>query len=148
MTALASLPSAKVHWAVPYVGLKWVLGGRSEEGVDCWGLLQLVYRKEKQISLPDYPGITAQDIHSIARLMDAEAKDDWLESEPFDMAAVAMSQREVVHHVGLCLMSEGKPRILHCWDRMNVVVHTLDQIKLHGIRRVIFYRHRLWPTSS
>lgn len=39
---------------VPYVGLPWRLHGSDRDGVDCWGLVRLVYREVLGIELPGY----------------------------------------------------------------------------------------------
>ena len=41
-------------WANKYVGLPWAWKGRTSEGVDCYGLLRLVYRDERGIALPEH----------------------------------------------------------------------------------------------
>lgn len=40
--------------AESYVGLPWGAGGSDRDGVDCWGLLRLVYRETYGIDLPAY----------------------------------------------------------------------------------------------
>jgi cell wall-associated NlpC family hydrolase len=42
------------HWSRDYVGLPWKFAGRSSEGVDCWGLLWLVYREVLGIPIASY----------------------------------------------------------------------------------------------
>jgi hypothetical protein len=53
--------TGSVDWG-RYVGLPHLDHGRTREGVDCWGLLRLVYAEEFGIDLPDYlsrcPGLT------------------------------------------------------------------------------------------
>lgn len=41
-------------WASAYVGIPYVPGGRTREGLDCWGLLRLVYAEELGVALPSY----------------------------------------------------------------------------------------------
>lgn len=38
----------------PYMGIPFLVGGRGEEGVDCWGLVRLVYRDALGIQLDAY----------------------------------------------------------------------------------------------
>lgn len=136
-----------MHWARKYVGLKHVLGGRGPEGVDCWGLLVLVYREVFGIDLPLFPGITATGVLNISRVVEHSAQTEWTEMpKPCDGAAVAMSQKEVIHHVGIWIGGE-RGRILHCWPKTNVISDSLEGIRLKGFRRILFYRHKLWPTS-
>ena len=44
-------------WASRYVGIPFVPHGETHDGVDCWGLLSLVYWEVFKRPLPPYPGI-------------------------------------------------------------------------------------------
>jgi cell wall-associated NlpC family hydrolase len=44
------------EWCAGYIGLPYKPGGRDRSGIDCWGLLQLVWREQFGIALPDYDG--------------------------------------------------------------------------------------------
>ena len=44
------------NWHVPYLGLRYLLGGRTRAGLDCWGLVCLVYREQRGIELPVFDG--------------------------------------------------------------------------------------------
>lgn len=37
-----------------YIGIPFVDGGRAISGLDCWGLVKLIYKNEYNIELPDY----------------------------------------------------------------------------------------------
>lgn len=137
-----------MHWAVKYIGMKHVRGGREPGAVDCWGLLCLVYREEFQIELPAYPGVTAQSIPFIASTIKSDARRDWVELEkPVDGCAVAMSQRVIPHHVGIYVTADGG-RVIHCWDTQNVISDTFRGLAAKGFQVIKFYQHHLWPTSS
>lgn len=41
-------------WAAEYVGLKWKNGGRTRDGLDCWGLARLVAMERFGAALPAY----------------------------------------------------------------------------------------------
>ena len=43
-------------WAAQYVGLPYLPGGQSRDGVDCWGLVMMVWAEVYGIPLPDYSG--------------------------------------------------------------------------------------------
>jgi cell wall-associated NlpC family hydrolase len=43
-------------WASDYVGLPYSVGGRSREGVDCWGLYELIFNEQSGRTIPSYDG--------------------------------------------------------------------------------------------
>jgi cell wall-associated NlpC family hydrolase len=42
------------HWSAAFVGLPWCEKGRDREGIDCWGLIALVYAEALGRTLPSY----------------------------------------------------------------------------------------------
>lgn len=44
------------EWCARYVGLPYLPGGRDRNGVDCWGLAQMVWREVFGHDLPAYEG--------------------------------------------------------------------------------------------
>lgn len=57
----------EVSWASDYVGLPFVDGGRDRAGVDCWGLVRLVYAERLELLLPDFAEVRALDLRAVAR---------------------------------------------------------------------------------
>lgn len=43
-------------WCLNYVGLPYLAGGRTRDGIDCWGLFNLVWAEHFKRPLPDYEG--------------------------------------------------------------------------------------------
>jgi len=127
-------------WAARYVGLPFVDHGRDWNGVDCWGLVQLVMREERGIALPSYGEISALDLAKVAGLIAGEsALEPWLpviKAEPFDVAV--MYRRRDPVHVGIMVSAN---EILHIEQKTAAVMVPID----HGsvrFRYPRFFRHR------
>ncbi|NAZ37141.1 C40 family peptidase [Rubellimicrobium sp. CFH 75288] len=59
-------------WVAPYIGLPFAPGGRTREGLDCWGLCALVWSEQFGRDLPPYdgpawvPGLPAGSVEAAA----------------------------------------------------------------------------------
>jgi sulfur carrier protein ThiS len=72
-----------MEWHNKYIGIPYQEKGRTaEEGLDCWGLVRLVYDKEFDITLPSYvEAYEAEDIEKTAELISIH-KEGW---EPVEL---------------------------------------------------------------
>lgn len=126
------------HWAVKYIGLPYCPGGRDKNGVDCWGLLKLIYQDEWNMSLPELPGLPQEDLLKISREILAQIKVGWTEvSKPRDGCAVAMSQRDALHHVGVWVDVDGG-RVLHS-PKAPVVAESIRFLSWKGFKKIQFF---------
>lgn len=133
-----------MHWIAKYVGLPYRSGGRDETGIDCWGLVFLVYPREFGIAVPVLPGVSANSALGIHRTIVETVKQDWLPIEkPIDGCVVTMSQKTAEHHVGLWVDADGG-KVVHSWKGQSVIADTLLRLRLKGIRNIKYYKHRLW----
>lgn len=136
-----------MHWIVKYLPLRYRLGSRGPLEVDCWGLLRLIYKQEFKIELPEYPGIASHGIRERITTISEAMDEEWIEvGEPFDGAAVGLSQKEHLHHVGVYTTADGG-RVIHCWTEGGVGADTIRNLGLKGFRKIQFFKHRKWPTS-
>lgn len=118
------------HWSRDYVGLPWQFAGRSRDGVDCWGLLWLVYRDVVDIQIASYAQETtdAPEREQIASLMVGElGKSPWVDIHPgqereFDMAV--FKRAGIDSHVGV-VVEPG--RMLHITNGTESRVERFDQ---------------------
>ena len=131
------------HWTTRYIGLPYLAGGRERDGVDCWGLLRLIYRDERNVILAELPGIVPIDDGLISRESLAECQRGWIEQDiPTEWCAVGMSRRETIHHVGIWTGADGG-KIIHCYHGTPVVSDTSKTLLLKGFHIKKFY---VWPT--
>lgn len=103
-----------MSWASDYVGLPQRDHGRDRHGVDCWGLVRLVYRDTLAIDLPSYAAHYSdpQEHAEVARIVNAaEARGPWRPVDqvlPFDLLLFRMGRHR--SHIGVALDSG---RMLH-----------------------------------
>lgn len=88
-----------------FVGIPYLDRGRSIVGLDCYGLVRLVFRELRGLELPSYVEryVSAADRAAIASLIAGEL-DPWDEiapggEMPFD--AVLIRELDAVSHIGL-----------------------------------------------
>ena len=147
-TGCGDVPSPqplKLHWIARYLAFPYLCGGRDCKGIDCWGLLMLVYREQYGIELTDIPGIPMDKPLLLASAIAKERAKHWTEiPKPVDGVSVAMSQRNVLHHVGIYAAADGG-KIIHCHSK-GVVADTFRGLQLKGFLVFKFYLHNLWPT--
>lgn len=127
MPAIAPPPP----WAADYVGLPFRPLGRGRDGVDCWGLLCLVYRERFRIRLPDWiePYADPHDRTAAAGQFARAAAQGWRRIDPSSARegdAVLLRQGGVACHVGLFL---GWPWLLHAEPGTETALDRLDGIR-------------------
>ena len=114
-----------MSWSNKYLGIPFTSHGRSFSGVDCYGLLFLVYQNELAIDLPPYTSSYAcADEHSevAALINDAQApQSPWFQrhgaAQPFDV--LLYRHGRYASHIGIAL---GSGLLLH--------VQSSDQSKI------------------
>lgn len=126
-------------WWGRYVGVPFVDMGRAIEGLDCWGLIKIIYAEQLGIDLPDYGEISANDLLRVARAM-KNGQERWEavdKPQEFDLVALRLYDRGWVGHVGV--MVDGK-RMLHTESTIEASVVPLDHFtvrdRVAGFRRL------------
>ncbi len=93
------------HWANKYVGLPFAEFGAARDGINCWGLVVLVYADELGIVLPTYREsyVSLEERAVIAALVDGERADPvWrpvTSARSFDVVTFRRGTLET--HVGI-----------------------------------------------
>ena len=131
-----------VRWR-DYIGIPFTNHGRDLDGVDCWGLVTIVYRRELQIVLPDYHERyrDAEHIRGIARAFQDHTGDDFsqvslLDAEPTDCVVVEI--RGLPIHVGVYVGDiDGRRSMLHTMEARG-----------HSMIEPIFSPLKLWLSSN
>jgi cell wall-associated NlpC family hydrolase len=110
-------------WFGKYMNIEFAEKGRTIEGLDCWGLVQLVYKHELGIELPDYLECyeTTNDRDKLAEVINKESDLYWKhpklgEEKEFDI--IILNMRGVPMHVGI-VTKQGY--MIHCAKGINTV---------------------------
>ncbi len=131
------------HWAIRYVGFRWVNGARGPGEYDCWGLYAWCSWMHFGHEVPAYAGIDALNDALVGTMINkAAGTGEWAQlTEPVDGCAVIMSKRGdgSFHHVGIYADVDGG-LVLHATPP-RVVAQTLAQLRSLGYGRIEFYSH-------
>lgn len=93
-------------WSNNYIGIPFKYKGRTEEGLDCWGLARLIYKNEYNITLPSFSTeYEDSDVNRIEELI-AQYKEGW-ESVDAPTEGTAVLFRVMGHesHIGVAVSS-------------------------------------------
>lgn len=139
------LPETIPDWVAGYVGLPFKSQGRDRDGLDCWGLVRLVYAERYGVMLPSYLELYegVDDSEGIASIFARDIGDqrDWQpiavdECRVGDLACFVVGGK--LRHVGLMVSLD---RMLHahagtdsCVERVHGAVwgSRLAHIVRHG----------------
>lgn len=134
----APLAGDSFEWVNSYVGIPWLVNGRSKAGVDCWGIVLAVYREQRGIDLPDWQVQPQRDhygdlVHSAetitgaAQLAAADGRAVVLEA-PEDWSIVVVHRRRLANHVGIVVA--GGHFVLHCAEgTRGTVCEPIDRFR-------------------
>ncbi len=125
-------------WTVDYVGIPWEWRGRTRTGLDCYGLVRLVYEEQCGIGLPEEQYLTGIE----AAQCIGERKADWNEvADPdvFDVAILEVIGRDPVsgeltrgpHHLGIY---RGEGEMLECREPVGVIVQPVGNNVVEWLR--------------
>lgn len=118
-----------------YIGIPYQLGGRSFDGIDCYGLVWLFYRDELGIEIPRYEGNPDEiELAEISRLIAGSEEPEWREipRDQVQLGDVVRLKIMAAHHVGIYI-PEG--RILHSMMKCSSSLEDLSRPR---------WRKRIW----
>lgn len=116
-------------WCQKYMHLPFVERGRDGAGVDCWGLVRMVYAQELGIALPDYLDCydTTQDSARISEAISQHREGAWFTpASPQAFDVIILRMRGVAMHVGIVTQ---RGEMLHCSQGVGVSIERYDAIK-------------------
>lgn len=128
-----------MHWSSKYVGLEF------SETMRCYDLVRMVLRDERQIDLPDYADVSAEDTVRISDALGGPSTEalPWVDiaasdARAFDVVVMLRRRSREPGHVGILT----DPRhMLHIEKVTQSVVVPLSHFSVHP-RILGFRRHR------
>jgi len=124
-----------------YIGIPFKDKGRTVEGLDCWGLLYLIFKEQFGIEIPsfvdDYP--TSTNLKAVGALIEQNSH-TWINIEQdVQKAGDVLLMRFFGHpvHVGILI---DKRRMIHVLKGRNTCLQKIDQTMWQS-RILGTYRH-------
>lgn len=116
-------------WWQGYIGTPFSEKGRDHSGLDCWGLVRLVYAEKLGVDLPSYAENyrDSNDREVLTALVEAEKKSRWLAVEkpkPYDV--IILTMMGLPTHVGVVVNSR---QMLHILKGTNAVLEDFTGLK-------------------
>jgi cell wall-associated NlpC family hydrolase len=115
-----------LRWLNTYVGIPYEFGGRNMDGVDCYGLVKLIYFDQYDIILPDWH-LDESELITRANLISSQLTEGAWEplEEPVDGCFVICSATTAAYHLGL-YYGGG---VIHAHRGINSVYQPLSRFK-------------------
>lgn len=115
-------------WFEKYVGIPFLDLGRDASGIDCYGLVRLVYAERLGVEMPDYDyqrgaDFSLFDMYRVFRKVELSEHSEydilWLRSPSGD-------DGQLLNHLGICVGSEY---VLQACDKVGTVLHMFPRVK-------------------
>jgi len=113
-------------WHNKYIGIPFLDKGRDTNGIDCWGLVRLVYKQEYNIDLPNFStNYEADDAEQMRDLL-AQYKEGWEKIDtPTEGCIVLFNILGVESHMGIAVSST---HFLHARDRYDSAIESFESV--------------------
>jgi len=144
---MSRAPAAEPWWN-GYVSppIPFLARGRSRAGLDCWGLVCLVYREQFGIELPAFADGEYTDPHErrlVNALLRGNVNAEWHKVEaPREGDGAIFQYVADFSHVGLWLPGN---LILHSLDGAETCIEPVRRLAMLGYKIAGFYRHNARP---
>lgn len=126
-------------WYNKYIDIPYRDGGRDASGLDCWGLVRLVYKDQYNIQLPNLSDqyTTAKDHDQVSEVL-AREKENWSAQQTAEVGdVIVFKMLGAETHVGIYL---GDSKFLHIREGVNSVVESVDS-RLWKHRLVGYFKY-------
>ena len=125
-------------WHNKYIGIPFLDKGRDINGIDCWGLVRLVYKQEYSIDLPNFStNYEAEDAERMSDLL-AQYKEGWEKIDaPTEGCIVLFNILGVESHMGIAVSST---HFLHARERRDSAIESFESVAWRN-RITGFYKY-------
>ena len=111
-------------WWNDYIGIPYAEKGRNKSGLDCWGLVRLVYKEQYNIEIPsfaeDYESYNEKHIQELILI----GKENWTKvSEPSIGDAILLRINGLFMHVGVVVSDN---QFIHVREGQDTVIERFD----------------------
>lgn len=107
-------------WFNKYIGIPYQNKGRDSTGVDCWGLVRLVYSEQYNIDLPSFSTSYENEYRELIQEVIAQYKEGWQQTqEPAQGDIILFKVLGTLSHVGIYL---GDNKFMHAREGQGTVV--------------------------
>ena len=111
-------------WSNKYIGIPYKQKGRDFDGIDCWGLVRLIYKEEYNVQLPSFVNDYTED--DTIRIQDlvAQYKEGWEQlDEPQEGCVVLFRILGTESHIGVAISST---QFIHAREKYTSAVESFD----------------------
>lgn len=131
-----------------YIGIPYKHLGKDFDGVDCYGLLMLIFREELGLELPDFTSLQyskglseKEDAHVLVSCIDKYRDQRWKIVKPplrrFDAVVFwGGCSKSVANHIGLMIDPE---KFIHIKENTPVIVSHLDDRIMRSLHIAVRY---------
>lgn len=114
-------------WYEKYIGIPFKPNGRTEEGLDCWGLARLIYSREYGVELPSFSTeYVIEDDNRIKELI-SQYREGWTEQHsPVEGNIVLFRVLGDLTHMGVMI---SDTQFIHVREGSNTVLDSITNTK-------------------
>ena len=113
-------------WWNKYIGLPYQDKGRDANGIDCWGLVRLVYKEEFNVELPSFTDEYVSETRDSIQELISIQKESWEKTDTPEAGDVIVFRiLGLDSHVGIYI---GNNKFLHALENHSSVIESLDSV--------------------